>query len=89
VTRLRKTMLEELQRRNLSELTAGCYRRAIEEFSRFHNRPPDQLAKPAVSCRESPSGSWCGRRSYSDNVVCRFVAKRRPTRGEKRQGTGC
>src|ERR1017187_5124720 len=32
VTRLRKMMLEELQRRNLSKLTAECYLRAADEF---------------------------------------------------------
>jgi len=43
VTHLRKTMLEELQRRNLSERTAESYVRAVEEFARFHKRPPDRL----------------------------------------------
>jgi hypothetical protein len=43
VTHLRKVMLEELQRRNLSKLTAECYLRAVEEFALFFKRPPDQL----------------------------------------------
>src|SRR2546430_1418014 len=43
VTRLRKMMLEELQRRNLSQLTAECYLRAVEEFALFYKRPPAQL----------------------------------------------
>jgi integrase/recombinase XerD len=43
VTHLRKIMLEELQRRNLSKLTAECYLRVVEEFALFYNRPPDQL----------------------------------------------
>jgi hypothetical protein len=34
-------MLEELQRRNLSKLTAEYYLRAVEEFARFFKRPPD------------------------------------------------
>jgi len=43
VTHLRKAMLEELQRRNLSHNTARVYLRAVEEFSLYFNRPPDQL----------------------------------------------
>jgi site-specific recombinase XerD len=36
-------MLEELQRRNLSQITAQLYLRAVEEFSLYYNVPPDQL----------------------------------------------
>jgi integrase/recombinase XerD len=36
-------MLEELQRRNLSQITARLYLRAVEEFSLYYNVPPDQL----------------------------------------------
>lgn len=43
MTRLRKAMLEELQRRNLSHNTARVYLHAVEEFSLYFNRPPDQL----------------------------------------------
>jgi integrase/recombinase XerD len=43
VTRLRKMMLEELQRRNYSESTIRYYIRAVEVFSRRFNRPPDSL----------------------------------------------
>jgi hypothetical protein len=39
VTHLRKMMLEELQRRNLSKLTAECYLRAVEELALFYKRP--------------------------------------------------
>src|ERR1039457_284994 len=48
VTRLRKMMLEELQRRNLSKLTAECYLRAVEEFALFYKRPPDQLGPEQI-----------------------------------------
>src|ERR1700676_1885775 len=44
VTHLRKAMLEELQRRNLSNNTARAYIRAVEEFSRYYKVPPDRLA---------------------------------------------
>jgi len=43
VTHLRKMMLEELQRRNYSENTTRYYIRAVEDFSRRFNRPPDRL----------------------------------------------
>jgi integrase/recombinase XerD len=41
-------MLEELQRRNLSQLTAECYLRAVEEFAVFYSRPPDQLGSEQI-----------------------------------------
>ena len=43
MTHLRKAMLEELQRRNMSHNTARVYLHAVEEFSLYFNRPPDQL----------------------------------------------
>src|SRR5258708_24820449 len=48
VTHLRKMMLEELQRRNLSKLTAECYLRVAEEFALFYKRPPDQLGPEQI-----------------------------------------
>jgi integrase/recombinase XerD len=43
VTRLRKMMLDELQRRNYAETTVEAYIHALEEFARYFHRPPDQL----------------------------------------------
>lgn len=43
MTHLRKAMLEELQRRNLSPITTRIYLRAVEEFARYYNKPPDRL----------------------------------------------
>jgi len=43
MTRLRKMMLEELQRRNFSEHTIRYYIRTVEDFARHFNRPPDRL----------------------------------------------
>lgn len=43
MTRLRKMMLEELERRNYSESTARSYVHAVEDFAGYFNLPPDQL----------------------------------------------
>src|SRR6266567_1495906 len=43
VTHLRKMMLEELQRRNYAENTIRHYLRAVEDFARRFNCPPDRL----------------------------------------------
>jgi integrase/recombinase XerD len=43
MTQLRKAMLEELQRRNLSPITTRIYLRSVEEFARYYKASPDQL----------------------------------------------
>jgi hypothetical protein len=43
MTRLRKMMLEELERRNYSEATTRCYIRTVEDFSKRFKRSPDCL----------------------------------------------
>lgn len=43
MTRLRKMMLEELQRRNFSPTTIKGYLRSVESLAKHFGRPPDQL----------------------------------------------
>jgi integrase/recombinase XerD len=43
VTHLKKLMLEELERRNYAVSTTRAYLRALDEYARYFNRPPDQL----------------------------------------------
>jgi len=43
MTRLRKLMLDELERRNYSQATRRAYLRGVEDFARHFHRPPDQL----------------------------------------------
>jgi integrase len=48
VTQLRKAMLEELQRRNLSPMTTRIYLHAVEEFAQHFDTPPDRLGLDQV-----------------------------------------
>jgi integrase/recombinase XerD len=43
VTRLRKMMLEELQRRNYSAITTRNYLRVVADFAKFFGKSPDKL----------------------------------------------
>jgi integrase/recombinase XerD len=74
VTQLRKTMLEELQRRNLSKLTADCYVRVVEEFSLFHHRPPDQLGPEQI--RQYQAHLFTDRKLDANSVAQHLTALR-------------
>jgi Phage integrase, N-terminal SAM-like domain len=43
VTHLRQIMLEELRRRNFADSTIRSYLHAVEHYSRYFHRRPDQL----------------------------------------------
>ena len=43
MTRLRKMMLDELERRNYTQTTRRAYLLAVEQFAKHYHRSPDQL----------------------------------------------
>src|SRR5215470_406909 len=43
MTRLRKLMLDELERRNYTQTTRRAYLLAVEQFAKHYHRSPDQL----------------------------------------------
>jgi integrase/recombinase XerD len=74
VTRLRKMMLEDLQRRDYSQDTIRCYIHAVEEFSRRFNRPPDCLGPRHI--REYQAELLHERKLSPGTVTTRLAALR-------------
>jgi integrase/recombinase XerD len=71
VTHLRKTMLEELDRRNFSQNTTRTYVRIVEDFARYFHRQPDQLGPEHI--REYQAHLFC-QRKLAANTVTQHVA---------------
>src|ERR1700690_791095 len=71
MTRLRKMILEELQRRNYAETTTRHYLRTVEDFARRFNRPPDRLGPRHI--REYQAELF-QKRKLSPNSVVRHLA---------------
>ena len=71
MTHLRKRMLEELQRRNYSKATTRCYLRAVEEFSRRFQRPPDRLGPEHIRTYQA---ELFQKRKLSSNTVAQRLA---------------
>src|SRR5258707_12944992 len=93
MTRLRKMMLEELERRNYSEATTRCYIRAVEDFSKRFKRSPDCLGPEHIreyqascsrsaSCRRARLRNDWQRCDSSTSKLSRKpgASRRRPTR---------
>jgi integrase/recombinase XerD len=74
VTRLRKMMLEELQRRNYSQDTTRHYIRTVEDFSRRFNLPPDHLGLRHI--REYQAELFQKRKLSPGTVAMRLAALR-------------
>jgi len=74
VTHLRKTMLEELQRRNFSRHTIRYYIRTVEDFARHFNRPPDRLGPRHI--REYQAELFQKRKLSPGTVAIRLAALR-------------
>jgi integrase/recombinase XerD len=74
MTRLRKMMLEELERRNYAQGTTRCYLRAVTDFARYFNRPPDQLRPEHI--REYQAHLFSKRKLAPSSVTQRLAALR-------------
>ncbi len=74
MTRLRKMMLEELQRRNYSQHTTRYYIRTVEDFARRFNCPPDRLGPRHI--REYQAELFQKRKLSAGTVTNRLSALR-------------
>ena len=74
MTRLRKMMLEELERHNYSEATTRCYIRTVEDFSRRFKCSPDCLGPEHI--REYPAELFKKRKLSPGTVTQRLAALR-------------
>ena len=74
MTRLRKMMLEELERRKYSEGTIRCYLRAVADFARYFHRSPDQLRPEHV--RQYQAYLFRERKLQATSVTQRLAALR-------------
>ena len=74
MTRLRKTMLEELERRNFSQNTTRTYVRIVEDFARYFHRQPDQLGPEHI--REYQAQLFRQRKLAANTVAQQLAALR-------------
>lgn len=74
MTHLRKMMLEELQRRNYSERTVRYYLRAVEDFARYFQRPPNRLGPGHI--RQYQAHLISERKLTANTVILRLAALR-------------
>ena len=74
MTRLRKMMLEELERRNYSPRTIECYIPEVEDFARYFHCPPDRLGPQHI--REYQAYLFNQRKLAPSSVTQRLAALR-------------
>jgi integrase/recombinase XerD len=74
MTRLRKMMLEELQRRNYSQSTTTTYIRTVEDFARYFKRRPDELGPEHI--RQYQAQLFSKRKLAPNTVTQRLAALR-------------
>ena len=74
MTRLRKMMLEELERRNYSQSTTSTYLRSVEDFARHFGRRPDQLGPEHI--RQYQAQLFSKRKLAPNTVTQRLAALR-------------
>src|ERR1035438_4062983 len=74
MTRLRKMMLEELERRNYSPRTIECYIREVEDFANYFHRSPDRLGPQHI--REYQAYLFRQRKLSPSSVTQRLAALR-------------
>ncbi len=74
MTRLRKMMLEELERRNYSPRTTDCYIPAVKDFACYFHRPPDRLGPQHI--REYQAHLFSQRKLDPNTVAQRLAALR-------------
>src|SRR5580692_11103130 len=74
VTHLRKVMLEELQRRNLSTITTRIYLHSIEDFAQYFKTFPDRLGLQHV--RQYQAHLFTDRKLEAVSVAQQLSAQR-------------
>ena len=74
MTRLRKQMLEELERRNYSANTVRCYIRTVENFAHYFKRRPDRLGPEHI--RQYQAHLFRDRKLAANTVAQRVAALR-------------
>jgi len=86
MTALRQRMLEDLRIRNYAPATVKCYIRAVAEFAKHFNKPPDQLGPEEIrswqlfllNVKRVKLSSYiqavCGLRFFYSNTLNRAIA---------------
>ena len=74
MTRLRRQMLEELERRNYAVSTIRCYIDAVEDFALYHRRSPDRLGPEHI--RQYQAHLFRDRKLGANSVAQRLTGLR-------------